>query len=138
MFTSNGGGLLGLGIVPAKGVYKEVIDLTPWGPPGPDDRGIIRVTCRRSLTTQVGTKLLVRCLEEKPVDYTRKDARAVLIAEMIRLNQRRAGFADEREKQKEIERVVDLYMRFPQIQSTFEYKVNGRVRGRSGSDRDDP
>ncbi|MBC8869321.1 MAG: hypothetical protein H8E44_07875 [Planctomycetes bacterium] len=128
MFTSNGGGLHGLGIVPAKGVYKEVIDLTPWGPPGPDDQGVIRVTCRRTLTTQVATKLLVRCLEQKPIDYTRKDARAILIAEMTRLNQRRAGFADDREKQKEIERVVDLYMRYPQIQSTFECRVNGRVK----------
>jgi hypothetical protein len=90
------------------------------------------------LTTQVATKLLGRCLEKKPIDYTRKDARVGLIAEMTRLNQRRAGFADEREKQKEIERVVDLYMRFPQIQSTFECKVSGRVRGTSGNDLDRP
>jgi len=135
-YISCGGGLHGLGIVPAKGVYKEVIDLTPWGPPGTDDQGVIRVTCRRTLTTQVATKLLVDCLEKKPIDYTRKGVRAVLVAEMTRLNQHRAGFADDREKEKEIERVVDLYMCFPQIQSTFECKVNGRVKGRNGRNQD--
>ena len=112
--------------------------MTPWSPPGPDDRGIIRVTCRRTLTTQVATKLLVDCLEKQPIDHTRKDARAVLITEMTRLNQHREGFADEREKQKEIERVVDLYMQFPQIQSTFECKVNGRVRDRRNDNHEQP
>ena len=134
-YTSCGGGMLGLGVVPARGVYKEVIDLTPWSPSRPDAQGIIRVTCRRTLTTRVATKLLVDCLETQPIDYARKDARAVLIAEMTRLNQRRAGFAEDREKQKEIERVVDLYLQFPQIQSTFECKVNGRVRDRRGGNR---
>jgi len=127
-YLSSGGGLLGVGIVPKKGVYREVIDLTPWHPPAPDEKGIIRVTCRRTLTSRVETKLLVRCLERQPIDYTRKDARAVLIREMTRLNRDRAGFAGEREKQKEIERVVDLYLRFPQIRSTLEIKVSGRLR----------
>ena len=135
-YLSAGGGLLGSAVVRAKGVYKEVIDLTPWSPPAPDEKGIIRVTCRRTLTSHVDTKLLVHCLEKQPLDYARKDARAALIAEMTRLNQHRAGFADDREKQKEIERVVDLYMRFPQIQSTVECKVSGRLKDTSENKQD--
>jgi hypothetical protein len=131
-YLSCGGGLLGIGTVPSKGVYREVIDLTPWGRPIPDSRGIARVTCRRTLSSRVNTKLLVHCLERQPIDYTRADARAVLIDEMARRNRRRAGFSSDRERQKETERVVDLFMGFPQIQSTFEVKVTGRVgSGRS-------
>ena len=134
-YLSCGGGLLGLATVPKKGVYRQVIDLTPWGPPGPDRRGIMPVTCRRTLTSRVETKLLVDPLEKQPIDYARKDARAVLIAEMSRLNRRRKGFAGEREKQKEIERVVDLYMKFPQIQSTFHIEVLGRLRPKQRMER---
>lgn len=135
-YASAGGGLLGVGTVPANGVYRQVIDLTPWGPPGPDENGILRVTCRRTLTTQVATKLLVDCLERQPIDYTRRDARAVLIAEMARLNEGREGFPDEKEKRKEIERVVDLYMDFPQIQSTVACKVSGRLKEADESEQE--
>ena len=106
------------------------------GSPGPDRRGIIPVTCRRTLTSRVETKLLVYPLDRQPIDYTRKDARAVLIQKMTRLNRRRKGFAGEREIQKEIERVVDVYMRFPQIRSTFEIKVLGRLRPKQRMERD--
>ncbi len=133
-YVSCGGGLLGIGTVPGKGVYREVIDLTPWGRPAPG--GIARVTCRRTLSSRVETKLLVDCLEMQPIDYTRADARAVLIDEMARLNRGREGFSNDRERQKEIERVVDLFLRFPQIQTAFEVKVSGRVGSERGIRQD--
>ena len=135
VYPSCGGGLHGRGIVPKRGVYREVIDLTPWSPPAPDKKGTIRVTCRRTLTSYVKTKLLVECLDRQPIDYARKDARAVLIAKMTRLNRRRKGFASEREKQKEILRIVDLYMSFPQIRSTFDIKVSARLRPKQRLER---
>ena len=137
-YLSCGGGLMGRGTVAPKGVYREEIDLTPWGPPPPDDRGIVRVTCRRTLSSHVETRLLVDCLERKPLNHAREDARAALIGEMARLNRDRAGFAGERERQQEIERVVDLYLRFPQIQSTFDVKVNRRLGRGQGAGNDLP
>jgi hypothetical protein len=128
-YLSCGGGLIGHAILPKNGVYREAIDLTPWGPPGPDAKGILRVTCRRTLSWRVETKLLVDCLERQPIDYGREDARAVLIREMARRNQRRKGFADDAERQQEIERVVDAFLRFPQVQSTLEIHVSGQLRG---------